>query len=253
MVEVPFFAGRIVKHDVARDRIQIENSTDDGVRFKFNDLTLSETQPSFDDLEQAHFPPSKLDISLLPMNVLFTTGSNYPALLLQANFIKGGLLLAVCPHHSTTDAVGWTVLIKSWAKYTAAAAKGSRITPRQTPEMLDRSPLLGMKKNIDLEDTKHLVKTGNVAKPLNKHPDSSRETISGALAHTRNSNFLSYSILTWYPGEVRTNQCMANIVGKGSRMGMSTRSSLSIHSVRKKEKTSISDVNEYNLSKRHER
>lgn len=170
LVEFPFLAGRIVKHDAARDRIQINLSFDDGVVFKYNDLTSSNI-PSFldfHDLEQAHFPPSKLDPSLSPADQMLSTGSNYPALLVQANFIKGGLLLAICPHHSTSDAVGWTGFIKSWAKHTAAASTGSKIEPHQSLEILDRSPLFQINNDIALEHYEKLVKVDDLTKNMTR-------------------------------------------------------------------------------------
>ena len=161
LVEFPFFAGRVVQHDVARDRIQINLSSDDGVAFKYNDLTPF---LDFRDLEQEHFPPSKLkDFALSPVNQLFSTGANNPALLLQANFIKGGLLLATSVHHSTSDAAGWTGFFKSWAKNTAAASKGSRIAPRPSREILDRSPLFQVNKNASFEQCEQLVQVADVA------------------------------------------------------------------------------------------
>ena len=180
LVEFPFFAGRVVKYDVARDRIQINMSSDDGVAFKYNDLT-----PSLDfwDLEQGHFPPSKFEgLALTPVDQVFPAGAEDPALLLQANFIKGGLLLATCLHHSTSDAAGWTGFIKSWAKHTAAASTGSRIAPHQSPEILDRAPLFQVTKHVALEHCEQLVKVEDVTERINKMRQYfiglSRQTIS---------------------------------------------------------------------------
>ena len=166
LVEFPFFAGRIVKHDTARNRVQINLSDGDGVPFKYNNLTSPDTQssfPHFDHLEQAHFPPSRFDSSLSSVREKFPTGSDYPALLLQANFIQGGLLLTISPHHSTSDAVGWTGFIRSWAKHTAAATKGLRITPHQSLGILDRSPLFQVNNDVALEQCEQLVKVDDVA------------------------------------------------------------------------------------------
>lgn len=165
LVEYPLLAGRIVECDEGRNRVQINVSVDDGVPFKYNDLTSSETQPSlldFDTLEQAHFPPSQLDSSLSPVDKLFPTGSNPKALLLQANFIKGGLLLAIAPHHVTSDAAGLNGFVRSWAKYTAAAAKRSRVVPQPSLKILDRSPLFQFSNDTSLEDHKQLVKVDDV-------------------------------------------------------------------------------------------
>ena len=160
LVEFPFLVGRVFKHDVGRDRIQINLSSDDGVAFKYNDLTSS---LDFRDLEQEHFPPSKLMGSALsPTDQVFPTGANDPALLIQANFIKGGLLLAISIHHSTSDAVGWTGFLKSWAKHTAAASKGSRIAPHPSREILDRSTLFQANKDVAFEHCEQLVPINDV-------------------------------------------------------------------------------------------
>ncbi len=164
LVDFPFMAGRIVKHDAARDRIQIQLSTDGGVVFKYNDLTSSESSsPDFHDLEQAHFPPSEFDESLTPGVPLFPTGSKLPILLLQANFIKGGLLLVAYFHHAASDVVGWTGFTRSWAKNTSAASRGARLAPRPSFEALDRSPLFRVDNNLTLEQCEQLVKVEEVA------------------------------------------------------------------------------------------
>ena len=161
LVELPIFAGHVVRHDAVRNRIQIHISLDDAVPFEYSDLASPEIQPRFPDflsLEQSHFPPTSLDESLFPSVDVFPTGSSSPALLLKANFIKGGLLLAVHIHHSTSDAAGWTEFFRSWSTYTAAAAKGSRNTPQRSYELLDRSSLFRVRREIALEDYPRLVK-----------------------------------------------------------------------------------------------
>ena len=155
LVELPIFAGHVVRYDTVRDRIQIHISVDSAVPFKYSDLASPDIQLSFPDfhrLEQSHFPSNSLDKSLFPSVDVYPTGSSSPALLLKANFIKGGLLLAVHIHHSTSDAVGWTEFLRSWSTNTAAAAKGSRNTPRRSYELLDRSSLFRVRREVALED-----------------------------------------------------------------------------------------------------
>ena len=167
LVELPIFAGRVVRHDVVRDRIQIHISVDDAVSFKYTDLVSPDIQPPFPDfhhLEQSHFPPTRLDEALFPSTDTYPTGSSSPALQVQANFIKGGLLLAVNIHHSTSDASGRTELFRSWAAHTAAAARGSRNTPRRSYEILDRSNLFRVSREVALEDCELLAKVEDVTK-----------------------------------------------------------------------------------------
>lgn len=169
LVEYPVMAGRVVTYDTARDRIQIRLSCDDGVLFQYNDLTSPELQPPFPDfhhLEQSHFSPVTLGPSLSSVQEVYPTGSDCPALYLQANFIKRGLLLAFCPHHSTADALGWTGFLRSWAKYTSAATNGLRVTPRRSLEIMNRSLLFQVRTDVALEDCHLLVKIDNVAETL---------------------------------------------------------------------------------------
>ncbi|KAM0797384.1 transferase [Usnea florida] len=154
LAEFPFFAGRVVLGNAARDRIEIRVLPDDGVLFRYNDLTASKLQhpfPSFDELEQAHFPASKLDRSLTPLDETFSSRAVDPCLVLQANFIQGGLLLAFCPHHSTSDMCGWTTFLRSWARHTAAAARSTRAPPYRSIDVLDRSPVFQTNKDMPLE------------------------------------------------------------------------------------------------------
>ena len=160
LAEFPFYAGQLVLSDAVRDRLEIRVSSEDGVCFKYNDLTSSKLQPpfpTFNDLEQEHFPASKLDPSLAFMDQIFPTSATNPCLLLQANFIEGGLLLAFRPHHSISDFAGWTTFLRSWAKNTAAAAKGTRIPPNTYTDVLDRSPLFHTTKDIPLKDCVQLT------------------------------------------------------------------------------------------------
>lgn len=159
LVELPIFAGRVVRHDVVRDRIQIHISVDDAVSFKYSDLVSPDIQPPF-----SHFPPTRLDEALFPSTDTYPTGSSMPALQVLANFIKGGPLLAVNIHHSTSDALGWTELFRSWAAHTAAAARGSRNTPRRSYEVLDRSNLFRVSREVALEDCELLAKVEDVIK-----------------------------------------------------------------------------------------
>ena len=104
--------------------------------------------------------------SLSSVPEIYPTGSDCPALYLQANFIKGGLLLSFCPYHSTSDALGWTGLLRSWAKYTSAVTNGLKVAPCRSPNILDRSPLFQVNTDIALEDCHLLVKIDDVAKYL---------------------------------------------------------------------------------------
>ena len=162
--EYQFLAGRLVISDVERNLVAIHLSSDDGVRFTFNDLTSSEhgqPLPTFDELEQDGFPPQKFDPSLLNLPEFFTTKESSPCLLLQANFIQGGLLLGFCPHHSTSDSVAWFGFLQSWAKHTAAAVEGTRTPPLRRDDIFDRSSLFQHLNDKPLKDHHELISVHN--------------------------------------------------------------------------------------------
>jgi hypothetical protein len=77
--------------------------------------------PPYEELKAQHFPLSKLSTEhLSPVGVMPVPPN--PVFAAQANFIQGGLLLAVAVHHSASDGAGLDTIISTWAKNTAIAA-----------------------------------------------------------------------------------------------------------------------------------
>ena len=64
-------------------------------------------------------------------------GDEKPVILVQLNIMKGGLIIALCLHHSFTDANGAVAIAKVWAAY-CRGEDGSRLI---VPEMIDRERL----------------------------------------------------------------------------------------------------------------
>ncbi|MCJ1252688.1 hypothetical protein MMC24_000494 [Lignoscripta atroalba] len=184
LVELPFFAGRVVTEDATRGRIQLEVCPDDEVTFKFRDFRDLEAKSmlyNYDELERAHFPMSELIESVLSPRKWQIEAPENPCLVLQANFIKGGLLLACLFHHSTSDAIGWSRLLRRWSHHTATTAKGSTTAPVRFPvEALDRSPLFKTIKGFRLEDCPQfkLAETQEVPYFLVEAPPKNAEPIS---------------------------------------------------------------------------
>ena len=117
--------------DAARDRIETRVSPDDGVPFRYNDLTALNLQPLlpfFNELEQEHFP----DQSFMPVDGGFSSRAVDPSLVLQANFIQGGVLLALSPHHSTSDMAGWTTFSTELGKAHGDSGKRDEGPSRST-------------------------------------------------------------------------------------------------------------------------
>lgn len=113
-----------------------------GVLLKFSDLTASAGQvPSYEELKAAHFPLSKLSTAQLSPLGVMPQDKTPSVMAAQANFIKGGLLLTVCAHHSVCDATGLGTVLQTWAQMTSSAHNGSSLSSID-PRINDREPLM---------------------------------------------------------------------------------------------------------------
>ncbi|KAK8167648.1 hypothetical protein IWX90DRAFT_484135 [Phyllosticta citrichinensis] len=101
-----------LQSDVATGRLWIREYKHSTVEFTTNWIDGPEDDfPSFEALEMTDFPAAMLDgDSLLPSHVTRKetlprggNGDNVPVLVAQANFIPGGLILALAVHHSCSD------------------------------------------------------------------------------------------------------------------------------------------------------
>lgn len=107
--------------------------------------------PSFEALDKRHFPVSELDApKVLPRvvtekSLLSPLGDNVdeqqPILVVQLNFIRGGLVLGVAVHHSCSDGPGVDGFLTTWAEGAAAVAAGQPFPAPIDPANLDRSRL----------------------------------------------------------------------------------------------------------------
>ncbi|KAH7142066.1 hypothetical protein EDB81DRAFT_653803 [Dactylonectria macrodidyma] len=93
-----------------REEVQLLFDTSKGVEIHYKDYTSSKLRGlwkfgTFDQLEQEHFPLTKM-----PRHIVFGTSAkleeniSLPSLVVQANFIPGGLILGSCLHVSTRSA-----------------------------------------------------------------------------------------------------------------------------------------------------
>ncbi|KIM97135.1 hypothetical protein OIDMADRAFT_130426 [Oidiodendron maius Zn] len=140
---IPWIAGRIGPcegRDPRENWIQILDSLS-GVNFPYNDL--SELLPSYAALHAEHFPLSRLKTTpFLPIGLLPET-PHPPVMAAQANFIEGGLLLAIGIHHSVSDASAVGAILNIWAQNTAVAWGSTELNfSRFEPQCKDRSPLM---------------------------------------------------------------------------------------------------------------
>ena len=143
--DVPFIAGNVVLEDEETGNLQIDIPDDAGVMFSVREMSDPTKRPvlDFEELKKAAFSSSLLDPSeLSPLH--FAPEPVAPVLAVQANFIRGGLILAVFIHHSAADAIGLLTLSKRWSRLVSAevascAIHGSESFPN---EALDRSVLV---------------------------------------------------------------------------------------------------------------
>lgn len=120
-------------------------------RLTVKDLRQDETAPTMDDLRRAKFPMSMLDEDVIAPRRTLPGGPGYsptdpePVLLLQANFIQGGLILTVNAQHATMDMTGQGEIIRLFSK----ACRGEEFTPEEISEQkLPRNTIVTL-----LEDT----------------------------------------------------------------------------------------------------
>jgi hypothetical protein len=107
--------------------------------------------PPYEELKAQHFPLSKLSTEhLSPVGVMPVPPN--PVFAAQANFIQGGLLLAVAVHHSASDGAGLDTIISTWAKNTATAASTNGPFTAHNPLSNDRTPLMTGTPGANLTD-----------------------------------------------------------------------------------------------------
>jgi trichothecene 3-O-acetyltransferase len=162
--EAPFLAGNLTVEDKERYTIQLEVPHDAGVEFRITDLTQLEGYATFDELEKAWIPPSSLNSAMLVPQL----PNSHPrrCLLVQANFISGGLLLTTSAHHSVMDAGGVFSFLKHWSRHTAAVSEARILFADQVlPDVtLDRSLLSNGTQTCDVTDYNMLIKGPRIPK-----------------------------------------------------------------------------------------
>jgi hypothetical protein len=123
LAEAPHFAGEIQPAPGQRNELQLYTGPESNVLFRD---CRQWTGANYDELVDAHFPTSLLpdDDLLVPTENTATESGGIRSLVIQANFIPGGLLLAVQVHHSLTDAKGSELFFSSWSRHTRTQCQG---------------------------------------------------------------------------------------------------------------------------------
>lgn len=119
-------------------------NADDIIRVK--DLRNTD-YASYETLLATHFPPTAVDYSVLML--LPPKGQDDgPVLMVQINFIKGGMVWGIAFDHAYTDGRGAAFVPKVWAAY----CRGEDGSTLVTPEIMQRHRLMHGSKTGRLED-----------------------------------------------------------------------------------------------------
>lgn len=144
LAELPFLAGTVVAENPQKCTLQVDIQEGAGVEFRVNDMRHLSGKPLYDyqALEAAGFPPSALDFNVLVCGTLIPPPEPV-CLTIQANFIHGGLLLAVHLHHAVMDGSGLFTFFQCLSKHTAAASRSQIVQPKDLlpDDALDRFAL----------------------------------------------------------------------------------------------------------------
>lgn len=110
------------------------------------DLSLT-NYASYGTLRSNHFPLSAVDYSVL-MSLPSKDQDDGPVIMVQINFIKGGMIWGIVLDHAYTDGTGAAFVAKVWATY-CRGEDGSRFV---TPDIMHRERLMHGSKTGTLGD-----------------------------------------------------------------------------------------------------
>lgn len=109
---------------------------------------LSDTDyPSYEALRSKHFPLSAADYSVL-MSLPPRDQDDGPVIMVQIDFIKGGMVWGIIFDHAYTDGTGAAFIPKVWAAY-CRGEDGSKFV---TPDLISRDRLMHGSKTGRSED-----------------------------------------------------------------------------------------------------
>lgn len=172
LAELPDFLSHIVDEEGergAKGLKRLEIKDDASVRLLCKDYDedpglQEQWTATYEQLEKENMPSSKLTTPLLAQHAVDPEPF---ALSVQANFIPGGLILAVIWHHAVCDGNGLNMLLQSWSKHTSLLTSGSRPTVAAQPNAasLNRTPLMQGSHNVDISQLPGLKWTKDLSLP----------------------------------------------------------------------------------------
>jgi trichothecene 3-O-acetyltransferase len=133
-------------------------------RLVVKDLRNDPSVPSMEDMEKAEFPFTMLDESVIaPRNTLnqaYSPPNELPleVLVLQATFVRGGMILTINANHGTMDGTGQGQVIRLLSK----ACRGEEFTSEEvsTGQLAGRNliPCLGEREALKIDIAHQLIK-----------------------------------------------------------------------------------------------
>lgn len=136
--DVPYLLSGVVDQEYPKGSVRLTDpyqTVEDLIAWQ----DLSETL-DYALLKAANFPPSALTIpSIKPRDTAPPLPTPEPVVRAKLSLIKGGILLCVSIHHSTTDITGFGALLKLWASHCRTESSAD-VGPKQS--WYDRSLLI---------------------------------------------------------------------------------------------------------------
>ncbi|KAI9788320.1 MAG: hypothetical protein M1816_007006 [Peltula sp. TS41687] len=149
IMTLPFLAASMVPIDGPK-KGRVELRAGQGVQLIVKDLTNS---PDIFSKSYAELDSMKMPIVLAPIETLPPPGSQAPVLAAQVNFIKGGVLLGLCPHHGVLDGTGDYTVLQLWAQYCHAysGTENGKEKLILGPDCVDKARLLNVPSTVQTE------------------------------------------------------------------------------------------------------
>lgn len=112
--QMPFLSGRVYEGRGARNEVEVLFRRGDNVKLRIRD----DPMVSYAELREKKLPPSMLkDEVLSPMPNMPDPAKKWqPVIAAQATFVKGGVFLCLCFHHSVGDGVGFGTFVQLLGK-----------------------------------------------------------------------------------------------------------------------------------------
>ena len=146
----PFLAGQVIYESRDETHSGIANVVPlgDSIELVLNDLRSKPDFPSMAEMSKAQFPFSMLDPDiLLPPIAVSWASDKYdktaPVLILQANFIEGGLILSFSGNHTQMDMTGLGMIISLFSKACRNEPYTDQEISQGNQSRRDAVPLLG--------------------------------------------------------------------------------------------------------------